>query len=44
MGRAYSISRREVHTKFWEENLKEKGHLENLCLDGRVTLKYSFEK
>jgi hypothetical protein len=28
MGRAYSVCRREGHTKFWEETLKKKGHLE----------------
>jgi hypothetical protein len=32
------------HAKFWEENMKEKDHLENLCLNERATLKYFFEK
>jgi hypothetical protein len=30
--------RREVHTGFWWENLKERHHLQNLDRDGRIIL------
>jgi len=31
--------RREMYAGFWEENLKEGGHLEDLIADGRLLLK-----
>jgi len=34
----------EVHAGFWWETLSERGHLEDLGLDGRVTLKLVFKK
>ena len=37
-------SRGEVHTGFWRGNLKDRGHLKELCIDGRVTLNWMFYK
>jgi hypothetical protein len=31
-------------TGFWWGSLKERGHLEYLCIDGRITLKCIFMK
>ena len=31
---------RELHTEFWWGNLKERGHLANIVLEGRIILKY----
>jgi hypothetical protein len=36
--------RREVHTGFWWGDLREKDHLENLGVDGRIILKWIFKK
>ena len=36
--------RGNVHTGFWRENLKEGDHLEDADIDGRVILKWIFEK
>jgi len=33
-----------MHTKFYLVNLKEKGDLEDLGLDGRITLEWILEK
>jgi len=31
----------EIHIqKFWSENLKVRGHSEDLCVDGRIILKW----
>jgi hypothetical protein len=35
---------REVHTRFWWGDLRERGHLEDLGLDGRIILKYILKK
>ena len=35
---------REAHTGFWRGNVKEKGHLEDLGVDGRITLILIFKK
>jgi len=37
-------SRGEVHTGFWWGNLKGRGQLEELCIDGRVMLNWVFNK
>ena len=34
----------EVHTGFWCGGLMEKGHLEDLAIDGRIILKWIFKK
>jgi hypothetical protein len=41
MGGAFSTceGRGEVHTGFWWENLKEKYHLKNPGVNGRIILK-----
>jgi hypothetical protein len=33
-----------MHTKFWLEILKERDHLEDLGIDGRIILKYILGK
>jgi hypothetical protein len=39
MGRACSTYGGEVYTGFWCGNLRERDHLEDLGLDGRIRLK-----
>jgi len=34
----------ELHTGFWWEGLRKKGHLEDRGVDGRVILKWNFKK
>jgi len=34
----------KVHTGFWRGDLREKDHLEDLGIDGRVILKWIFKK
>jgi len=34
----------EVHTGFWWGNLKEKDHLEDISVDLRIILKWTFKK
>jgi len=36
--------RREIRTGFWWENLEERGHLEDLDLDGNIILKWVLQK
>jgi hypothetical protein len=36
--------RGEVHTGFWWGNLKERDHLKDPGVDGRIILKWIFEK
>jgi hypothetical protein len=36
--------RGDVHTGFWWGNLKERDHLEDLAVDGRIILKSIFNK
>jgi len=33
-----------VHTGFWFRNLRERGHLEDLGVDGRIKLIWIFRK
>jgi len=47
MGRAcstYGEGKGEVHTGFWWGNLTERGHLEDLDIDGRTIIKWIFKK
>jgi hypothetical protein len=34
----------EIHTEFWWENLRERNHLENPGVDGRIILRWIFRK
>jgi hypothetical protein len=38
------MGREEVHNGFWWENLREGGHLKDPGIDGRIILKWIFEK
>ena len=38
------MGRGEVHTEFWWKNLREGVHLKYPCVDGRIILKWIFEK
>jgi len=46
MGRActFFVGRVEVHTGFWWGNLRERDHLEDPGVDGRIILKWIFRK
>jgi len=35
---------RELQIGFWQGNLRERVHLEHLCTDGRIILKWIFKK
>ena len=43
VGHLAHIGRGEVHTGFWCGNLKERDHLKDLDLDGRIILKWIFK-
>ena len=34
----------EVRTRFWQGNLRERDHWENIGVDGRIILKWIFKK
>ena len=34
----------EVHTRFWWGNMRERDHLEDTGLDGRIILKWNFRR
>jgi len=36
--------RGEVHTRFWWETPRRRAHLEDLGVDGKITLKWIFKK
>jgi hypothetical protein len=38
------MGRGEVHRGFWRGNLKERDHLEDLGVDGRILLKWILKK
>ena len=38
-GRVARMDRREMRTEFWWRNLKERDHLDDLDLDGRISIK-----
>jgi hypothetical protein len=40
----YTWERREVHAEFWWGNLKEKDHLNDLGIDGRIVSKWVLGK
>jgi len=43
-GNVAGMGRGEVHTGFWWENLKERDHLEDLGVDRKITLRWTFRK
>jgi hypothetical protein len=43
LSRACSMHRRELSTKFWYENLKERDHYEHLHMKGRIISKWILE-
>jgi hypothetical protein len=38
------MGRREVYTGFWWENLRERDHLEDPGVNGRIILRWIFRK
>jgi hypothetical protein len=38
------MGRREAYTEFWWRNLRERDHLGELSVDGRIILKWIFKK
>ena len=38
------MEEKEVHTKFWLGDLRERGRLEDLRIDGRIILKWIVQK
>jgi hypothetical protein len=47
IGRAGYVARMgrgEAYTGFWWGNLRERDHLEDLGVDGRITLRWIFRK
>jgi hypothetical protein len=43
-GHVACIGRREVYTGFWWRNLRERDHLEDPDVDGRIILRWIFRK
>jgi len=44
MGHVTRIGRRKVHTEFWWGNLRERDHLEDPGVGGRIILCWTFRK
>jgi len=44
MGRACGTNRREAYTGIWLGNLRERDHLGDPGLDGRIILRWFFKK
>ena len=40
----HAWGRGEVYVGFWWGNLRERDHLENPCIDGRIILRWIFRK
>jgi hypothetical protein len=40
MGRTCGTHKTEVPANFWSKTLKEGEHLEDVCVDGRIVLKW----
>jgi hypothetical protein len=40
----YVLRTGEVHTAVWWGNMRERGHLKDLGVDGRIILKWTFVK
>jgi len=43
-GHVARVGRGRVHTGFWWGNMKERAHLEDPDVDGRIILKWIFKK
>jgi hypothetical protein len=43
-GHVALVGRGELHTGFWWGDLKEEDHLEDLCVDGSIIVKWIFMK
>jgi len=46
MGGAFSTRGKDekIHTKFWSENLKGRGHSDDTDVDGRIILEWTLGK
>jgi hypothetical protein len=44
LGEAYSMYRGEVYTEFWWGKMMENNHLEDSSVEGRIILKWIFNK
>ena len=40
----YGGGREEAYTGFWWGNLRERDHLEDPCVDGKIILRWIFKK
>jgi hypothetical protein len=38
------VGREDMHAEFWSRNLRERDHLDDLGVDGRIILKCFFRK
>jgi hypothetical protein len=44
VGNVASLKKGEVHRGIWWRNLRERGHMEDIGIDGRIILKLIFKK